>query len=527
MRSYFLLLALFIGLGTQSQSLQSVSKKGLTEEQKEDWHNLDFEQNKVYGTSTNRVFEELVKDQKPKKKIVVAVIDSGIETDHDDLEESIWTNEDEVPDNGKDDDNNGYVDDVHGWNFLVDETGADITYANMEATRVLRLSKKLKETDGDYPDWLTNDVISRAVEIYNTNVDEYKDMAQIAQFYTRLDSALKSETGKDDYTFDDIIALDAPADPMKSIQGVFKALKKLGITKGDLVEMAETSAKYEDYYLNYDFVTREGFEPGESRYGNNHYEGEHAEHGTHVAGIIAANRENNLGARGIAYGCVEIMVVRAVPDGDENDIDVANAIRYAVDNGANIINMSFGKGLSPYKGLVDAAVQYAADNNVLLVHAAGNDSENNDEVENYPNPSYLTGETATTYLTIGASSPSTKKDLTASFSNYGKSSVDLFAPGYDIYSTVPDNKFKFNSGTSMAAPVVSGVAALVWAYNPDLTAVQLRDILTTSATIPKRKKVLLPGGKKGKEKVPFSELSQTGGIVNAYNAMQLARSTGS
>lgn len=515
-------LFLVIGFAVQAQSLQSISGKDLPSETKKDWYNLDYELDQIYGVASNRVFAELIKGQKPKKKIVVAVIDSGIEIDHDDLEGSIWTNEDEIPDNGVDDDKNGYIDDVHGWNFLVDERGEDVTYANLEATRVIRLSKELKEADAEYPGWLTNDVIETAVAIYNTNVEEFESMAQIGQFYTRLDSVLIVATGKDDYEFDDVIALDAPEDPMKSIQRLFKALNKVGVTKADLVEMAETSSKYEKYYLNHDFISRDHIKPGFTHYGNNHYEGEHAEHGTHVAGIIAANSENTLGGRGVAYGCAEIMTLRAVPDGDERDIDIANAIRYAVDNGAQVINMSFGKGLSPNKELVDEAVEYATKNNVLLVHAAGNDSENNDVVENYPNPSYRSGGTATSYLTVGASSYSLKKDLPAAFSNYGQTAVDLFAPGYEIYSTVPDNEFKFNSGTSMAAPVVSGVAALVWSYHPELTAIQVKELLMETAVIPKRKKVLLPGGEKGKEKIEFSKLSQTGGIVNVFEAFKAA-----
>jgi subtilisin family serine protease len=509
---------IFFGLNLQAQSIQSASKKEVSTDKKRDWHNLDYKSDKVYGTSTNRTYAELIGDQKPKKKIVVAVIDSGVDFEHEDLKTHLWINRIEIALNGKDDDGNGYIDDVHGWNFLIDENNEDIQFDNLEATRVLRLSKQIKESNGEYPDWLTNEVISQAVEIYNENVEEYKGMEQMANFYVALDSILTVETGTESYTFDQALALPHDEDPMKSIHRVIKAFSLGGITQSDLIEMYETSEKFEKYYLNYDFVARPDFDVNEP-YGNNNYEGPDAIHGTHVAGLIAADRNNELGARGIASDCVEIMILRAVPDGDERDEDVASAIRYAVDNGANIINMSFGKGLSPNKELVDEAIRYASENNVLIIHAAGNDSENNDEVANFPNPIAKSGYRSPTYMTIGASSISRKKDLVANFSNFGQQEVDLFSPGHDVYSTVPFNEYKLLSGTSMAAPVASGVAALVWAYHPDLSAVQLKEILSESSVDLSKKKVKRPSDGK---KVKFGTLSRTGGIINAYNAFKLA-----
>ncbi|GAB4380707.1 MAG: S8 family peptidase [Salibacteraceae bacterium] len=486
------------------------------------WHNLDYSTNKVYGASVNKCYAELIGDEKPKKKIVVAIIDSGVETDHVDLSGSIWTNTDEIAGNNKDDDNNGYVDDVHGWNFVVDEQNNDVQYDNFEATRILRLSKKLKEAEAAYPEWLTNDIILRSIEIYNQNVEEYKSMAQFGQFFTTFDSALTSLTGKENYSVDDVLAINTEDEDFEPIKDIFKAFKKVGIEVDDLREMASTSEKFANYYLNYDFDPRPGHEPGADGYGNNHYEGPDATHGTHVAGIVACNRNNDIGAIGISSEVVEIMAVRAVPDGDERDTDVANAIRYAVDNGANIINMSFGKGVSPFKPLVDDAIAYAMEHNVLIVHGAGNDAENIDLVTNYPNPYLFDNGRAQNYITVGSITSSTKKDMVSSFSNYGKLTVDIFAPGSNIFSAVPDNGFKKLSGTSMAAPVVSGVAALIWAYHPELTAVEVKQILMESATKPKRKKVLKPGGAEGKEKIRFSDLSSSGGIVNAYEAFKLA-----
>ena len=255
----------------------------------------------------------------------------------------------------------------------------------------------------------------------------------------------------------------------------------------------------------------------ERYYGNNNVVGPDASHGSHVAGIIAAKRGNNIGLDGIADRA-KIMVVRVVPDGDERDKDVANGIRYAVDNGAKIINMSFGKGFSWDKNIVDSAVAYAESKGVLLVHAAGNNNSDNDEIPNYPNDTLWNGtHTAANWIEIGASQPKRKK-LATVFSNYGKNNVDLFAPGQDIYSTIPGDKYAYFNGTSMAAPVVSGVAALVWSRYPNLTAVQIKQILMESGTAVKGK-VLLPGSK---SKIKFTELSQSGRLVNAFEALKRA-----
>ena len=187
-------------------------------------------------------------------------------------------------------------------------------------------------------------------------------------------------------------------------------------------------------------------------------------HGTHCSGIIGAVRDNGIGVDGIADN-VRIMMVRAVPDGDEHDKDIANAIRYAVDNGAQIISMSFGKDFSPQKQWVDDAVRYAQSKGVLMVHAAGNDAANIDSADNFPNPTFIDGNgRATTWITVGASGDPKLGGITASFSNYGKKEVDVFAPGVQIYSTIPTgNNYGTASGTSMACPVVCGIyTALVF-----------------------------------------------------------------
>lgn len=516
-------IGLFLIVSTSfGQSLQSTSQtnKKLKSEAKKEWYNLSFKEAKVYGTSSNLVYSEILTNTRPNKKIVVAVIDSGVDTEHEDLSESIWTNANEIPNNGKDDDQNGYVDDVHGWNFLVDSNGQDVIYDNMEATRVLRLSKQLKNDQMPYPEWLTEEVLTEAVSIYNESSAEMSGLGQFSLVYKKIDSTAKAATRKSDYSYEDVKNLNADNEDIKKAKRIFSVFKTLGIEKSDLEEMGTQADKYAAYWLNFDFDPKAGMPQSGSNYGNNHYGGEHSEHGTHVSGIIASTRDNGKGSQGVAYGAAEIMVLRAVPDGDERDLDVANAIKYAADNGANIINMSFGKGISPDKGLVYEALEYAASKNVLIIHAAGNDSQDIDEANNYPNDDGLTEKGQSSFLCIGALSPKKGKKLTTSFSNYGNESVDLFAPGEDIYSTLPGNKYGFRSGTSMAAPVASGVAALVWSLNPNLTAIQLQQLLIVSATNLSGKKVLLPGTK---EKVAFESICKSGSVINAYSALTMVK----
>jgi subtilisin family serine protease len=278
-----------------------------------------------------------------------------------------------------------------------------------------------------------------------------------------------------------------------------------------------------EYNYNPDFNPRpivgdDYADKDERYYGNSDAEGPDPFHGTHVGGIVAAVRDNGVGIDGVANG-VRIMSVRAVPNGDERDKDVANAIRYAVDNGADVINMSFGKGYSPHKDVVDAAVQHADSMGVLMVHAAGNDGADVDTTDNFPTPQYLDGGRADRWIEVGASTWKAPPDLAAPFSNYGEETVDVFAPGRSIYSTVPDDQYEESDGTSMAAPMVSGVAALMMAYYPNLSATQVREILLETATSFANTEVTRPGGS---DTVPFGELSRTGSIINAHDALQRA-----
>jgi subtilisin family serine protease len=155
-----------------------------------------------------------------------------------------------------------------------------------------------------------------------------------------------------------------------------------------------------------------------------------------------------------------------------------------------------------------------------MVHAAGNDGADLSKTKSFPTPVYLDGGRPQNWIEVGASSWKGGDSLAAPFSNYGHEQVDVFAPGVDILSSIPGNRYERDSGTSMAAPVVSGLAALVLSYYPNLTAGDLKKIIMTSVSRHTDQMVLRPGS--DTERVPFGMLSISGGIVNAYNALKMA-----
>ena len=454
--------------------------------------------------------------------VIVGVVDSGVDINHEDLKSIIWTNPKEIPNNGIDDDKNGYVDDVHGWNFL-----GEINQDNLEYVRIL---KKGDTSDPDY---------KRAEEKYDK---EFKDATEKIELYSQIkeriaqsDALIQKHLGKKEYTEEDLDKIDASSLQLLGAVRGMKYLLSNGVSvKETLEELSEGIKHYEDrlkYGLNKEFNPRKVLNDNpdditDKIYGNNNVIGPTAEgalHGTHVAGIIAAVRHNNIGIDGVADH-VRIMPVRTVPDGDEYDKDVALALRYAIDNGAKVINTSFGKEFSPHKEWVYDALKYAAEKDVLIVNAAGNDTKNVDVQLTFPDDNINGKEFTDTMITIGALNYEYNENLVASFSNYGKNNVDLFSPGVQIYATVPENKYKFLDGTSMAAPEVAGVAALIRAYFPKLKAREVKQILMESGLTPTVKEVLVGGrGEEGEAKrMLFSELSKSGKIVNAYNAIILA-----
>ncbi len=514
--------------------LTSAQAQELTKEVPNNWFHLDMTNDHYRGVSVDKAYAELLKDKKTTT-VIVAVIDGGIEVDHEDLKDNIWVNTGEIAGNGIDDDKNGYIDDINGWNFIGNAKGEMINHDNLEITRLYAKYRKM------YEGKTADDFKGKKLDAFNEYLDikekfeaKVKEAKQPLAYingmvaaYNSADSTMKVELKKDDYTIDEVKALESENEAVKKAKETLVMFDSRQITIEGLQDYIDYLDGRLKYHYNADFDPRslvgDDYEnTKEKYYGNNILEGPDGMHGTHVAGTIGAVRNNNLGMNGIVTD-VKIMVVRTVPDGDERDKDVANSIIYAVDNGAKIINMSFGKSYSPYKKAVDKAVKYAEKKGVLLVHAAGNDGQDNDIKKNFPNAGYLNGKRCKTWVEVGASSWQEKGNFVAGFSNYGQKTVDVFAPGMQIYATVPDNKYKDLQGTSMASPVVVGVAALVLSYYPNLTAVQLKDILMKSASDYGSSEVNVPSTKD--KKTEFKTLSVSGGVVNAYNALKLAEST--
>ena len=509
----------------------------------DNWFNLDASSDAVAGVGTERVYRDLLAG-KQGETVIVAIIDSGVDPLHEDLRDVMWVNEDEIPDNGRDDDGNGYVDDVHGWNFIGGEDGRNVGPDSYEATRVyaelrkrygggdtLGLSRKERREFERYK--IVRDLVESKRATMNRQLQQYEGLLQ------GIDK-LQAELGED-FGASELEGYEAASPETQMLVGILQ--RNLGDdgTAADIEKELEGAVEYfgnaANYGWNPDFDPRaeivgddyaDSYEKG---YGNNDVKGPDASHGTHVAGIVAASRGNGVGMDGVADN-VRIMSVRAVPDGDERDKDVANAILYAVDNGAKVVNMSFGKGYSWDKEAVDRAVKYAAKKDVLLVHAAGNSAEDTDLSDNFPVDAYerrglfkfLQKKYPDNWLEIGALSWKPGEDAVATFSNYGKANVDIFSPGVDIYSTTPDGGYDSFSGTSMASPVTAGVAALLRSYFPELKAREVKEIILDSGKVQASRMVKLPGSG---ELVPFGDLSVTGATVDAYNAVRLAqRKTG-
>lgn len=504
-------LAFILSSNAQFKTVEELDAKYLN------WFNSDFSSQNIAGTSVDKAYSELLVNKQTKKTVIVAVIDSGVDINHEDLKGNIWINEDEIPNNNIDDDNNGYIDDINGWNFIGGPNGEHIVKENYEITRLVR------ENDESNP------LLPKAKSEYKKELeDKESEMENLQKFqaiYIRVKMILLEKTGVDVQSEEDLKSIESDDPQVNAAKDFLVDRYSTGFTEEVLNEYLDHLGDYLDYYLNLDFdirglVNDDPKDITDKYYGNADVTGPRADHGTSVAGIIAAKRNNDIGIDGIATD-VRIMALRSVPNGDERDKDIALSIIYAVDNGADIINMSFGKSYSPQKEFVDQAVKYAEERGVLLIHASGNSAKNIDIENSYPSDRYIDNVEASNWLNVGASTYNVDKGIAAVFSNYGAKHVDIFAPGENIISTDTASSYRLVDGTSFAAPVATGIAALMLSYYPDLTPNQLIEILMSSAfKFKKPKKVFLPNEESEKrKKVKFTHLSKSGGIINAYDAL--------
>jgi cell wall-associated protease len=554
------------------------------------WYNLDLAKDGYFGIGTEKAYSELLKNKTAKQKVIVAVIDGGVDINHEDLKGAIWTNSKEIPGNGIDDDRNGYIDDVHGWNFIGSKKG-NLVYDNLELVRIYRKYKPkyastIRSTVLDSAEKIEFALYTRATAEFGKKYDEAD---QNYRYLFAINKVLDSVAAVNHKTVPALLDIEnykADDEMEENVKRIVRSgSKRSGSFEKFYKEMKDAFKAYDimvKYNLNPKYDERanlvgDNYSDSKERfYGNSDVTGPSADHGTHVSGIIAANRNNAIGINGISND-VSIMAIRVVPVGDERDKDVANGIRYAADNGARIINMSFGKNYKWDKPAVDQAIKYAEKKGVLIVHAAGNEDANNDVEENYPTkyfdspelasfnkviektkhtdisfmPVSLQGSrgrvanakvdlkairindlkradslrtfipSARNWIEVGASSYKDDNDLKTSFSNYGKFNVDVFAPGFKIKSTIAGSKYDEYDGTSMAAPVVSGLAALILAYYPQLTAVQLKDIILKSV-VKVTHKVKFKNDLNQSLSIPFTDVCVSGGVVNVYNALVLA-----
>ena len=515
--SLFTALTLSLSVVAQTSNKSATKKAEFNETQLKRWSHLDLAKDSIPGMSVDKAYSELLKNKK-SVKVIVGIVDSGVDIEHEDLKNVIWTNKKEIPGNGIDDDKNGYIDDIHGWNFL-----GDITKEHLEYERIINDKSLVDEATYQAAKKVNDDKIQEATA-------GQKQLEKILAATTEADAAISKLLGKPTYTADDVNAIKSEETAMIRNKAIMQQMLAYGMPIVDIKkEIQKELDGYNDVIsgknLKNDYRKVLGDNPNDiknTHYGNNNVMGPDKEeilHGTHVAGIIAMGRNNNIGGDGIADN-VEILTVRAVPDGDEYDKDIALGIRYAVDNGAKVINGSFGKGFSPHKQWVYDAIKYAESKDVLIVHAAGNDAADIDVESNFPNDSDdKKKEFADNMITVGALNYEYGKNVVADFSNVGKLNVDVFAPGVKIYSTTPNNTYQYLQGTSMASPNVAGVAALVRSYYPNLTAKQVKHILMDSGTSITSNVVF--GGNPSDTR-PFASLSSSGKMVNAYNALVMA-----
>lgn len=456
------------------------------------WHRLDLQQDGFFGASSDRAYRELLTG-KTGQPVTVAVLDNGFDTDHEMLRPELWVNEGEVAGNGIDDDGNGFIDDIHGWNFAGDADSA-FHYDNYDLTRMVRRGRA--QGGGTAHQALEAELKKERQEAREKLEQARKRKATLDEIVARL--------GTDNPTLEDFRNFQ----PKNAVENQIRSrlntdLKRMGYADfyRDFIEKEiEKQLDALHYGYNLDFVPHRNIRVnnGDTTYwpGNANLFGKKTEHGTHVASIVAGDS-------------VRVMVVRLGYLG-LRDEDIARGIRYAVDNGAKVINMSFGKEKrSLNNAMVDAAVQHAVANDVLLVQAVGNSDEDRDGEKGiyYPSSRHsYGGQAVSQWISVGASGQHDDETLKASFSNYGKTTVDVFAPGVSIHAAAPGNAYAKHDGTSMAAPVVAGLAGLIRSHYPDLTAAQVKEIIVNSVTKSHR----------------LADRCVSGGVVSTYTALQLA-----
>ncbi len=526
----------------QETSTNAIPKKqvALTSKELQTWWQKDMATDTIPGISLEKAYQEILSKKKHGKKVIVAILDTKLDIHHEDIKQQIWWNDDEIPNNGIDDDHNGYIDDMHGWNFLGNKD-EDVFYSNYESIRIIRkydslfLNKKINEIPEKYLKDFT--LYQRAKELRKIELakgienKEYGDF--LVNTYPKSKALLKRIFKHEDYTvseLDSLYKIYENDSITAALVYYMSDYKKYNLSQQWINEQKRKADIEMQTSLNFDFNERKliGDNPeniDNKGYGNNKVWNDSIpfQHAIMVSGVLASDHTNKIGIKGVSDRVTLMPLCVVSSGGDEHDKDISLAIRYAVDNGAKIINISFGKPLSLYKKWIEEAIMYASSKDVVIICSAGNNNEKiRGERTHYPNDYTIDGtEISDNLIKVGATTYLVNTKLKAGFSNYSNKHIDLFAPGYKVYTTKYGNKYDFVNGTSLSAPIVSGVAALIRSYYPSLSAAQVKTILMESGTSYDID-VEIKQEDGTQKMVPFAELSKSGKVVNAYNALLMA-----
>jgi len=543
----FCVLLLFSCDNTDKPSLISydgflVKSANLTHRELKNWYRYDIEIDTIPGISLERAFNEILKN-KEGEEIVVAIIDGKVDIEHSQIKSNLWKNDKDHHNNGIDDDKNGYIDDKNGWNFLGGVKNRNSIYVNYEVIRIIRYYKN--QFDG----FTIHEIDTAQIEKFKLyqnaikNVDSLVKRANltislgeplIENYRDALDS-LAPYIEESDITLEKLDSILEKHSNLKVYIELASRVKKFNLTLDGLKDDVLRAENTIEIYLNPDFdgrrVTNDNpYDINDIGYGNNDIYSDHEQlyHGTLVAGMLLTNGDKEIGLQGGNQN-IKIMPLCISSNGDEHDKDIALAIRYAVDNGAKIINMSISKEWTLFPNWVDDAIKYAEKKDVLIITSAGNNNFNLNfdsypNYPNYPNDTDSNGnEFASNFIKVGGSDYYLNENIKYSSTNYGDFNVDLFAPGDHIFTTSPreDDGFETTNGTSFSAPLVAGIAALIWSHYPNLTAKDVKQIIMESG-VEYDIMVNVPTPEDPDRQLPFNQLSKSGKIVNAYNALLMA-----
>lgn len=510
-----------------------------------DWHLRSLGPDSIWGAGIEKAYQ-MLDGKKAKKKVRVAVISRGFDMEHEDLVDVLWTNKKEKPGNGSDDDKNGYIDDVHGWNFLGTKDGRDVIYTSEAISREFdKIRARFEELDAkgrsrtlaekdEYMQYLNLARESKIEGMYMSTIlakNIAKGMEEINQ---KLHEAYPNDS---DFTYEQFLKIVPAPETLDSLNDIAYNVNMLiwGFSQKQMWSdryktRYDNAQSYEKQYQ--DLKARQKDERGmigdnmndinDAQYGNANLLTGNPSVGTGLAGVIAAKRGNDIGIDGIADNA-ELMLIRAVPEGDGYDKDIAVAIRYAIKNGADIILIATHKKVAEDKDIVRLALEEAEQEDILIVHAVGESPRDIDNNPTYPSGLKEDGSYYNNFINVAASNVN---GLPLSLSNYGKKNVDLFAPGVDVYSCdAGDNYFKL-TGTNASAAVVTGVAALIKSRFPKLTASQIKEIIVSTATNAPTEGVFYPFVSEASNETPktaqYSDLCRSGGIIDAAAAVQKA-----